>query len=200
MRRRIIKNDMKSLIIQTALDMIEEKHGTEELNLREIARRAGCSAPNVYNYFIDVDDLLTNARAVASRYFLQSRPGDELLEPEARLRIITKRLIDAVIEKPSWYRFVYFRRKVSDRQSFAEEIKEMVGTDITELIMQVSAGSLSYKDAMQGRRIIHSFLHGELCKLASNIFPKDEMLQYSEEIMNHIDIILKKIIYCKSEV
>jgi AcrR family transcriptional regulator len=191
---------MKELILKTTLDFIEEKHGTEEINLREIARRTGCSAPNIYNYFVDLDDLLNNARVIASRFFLQSRPGDELVDPCARLKIITRRLIDAVVEKPAWYKFVYFRNKVSNRQTFHEEIKEMIGTDITELIINASFDTLSLEEAIEGRRILHSFLHGELCKIASNIFPPEDVYQYSNEIMKHIDIILEKIIFCKLEV
>ena len=44
--------------IDETLELIAEKGGSQEVNLREIARRIGCAHTNAYNYFVSFDELL----------------------------------------------------------------------------------------------------------------------------------------------
>nr|MBA3541734.1 TetR/AcrR family transcriptional regulator [Deltaproteobacteria bacterium] len=62
MPRRYHHGNLRETLVKVALRAIAED-GLEGFTLREVARRAGVSAPAVYRHFADKDDLLV---AVAS--------------------------------------------------------------------------------------------------------------------------------------
>ena len=194
MRRRIINNDMKDKILKVTLEIIDEKDGVENLRLRDITRRAGCSAPNIYNYFEDMEDLLNHARAIAAKYFLKPLEGDLAKNPEERFIKITERMIQAVLRKPAWYRFVYFRRQSITKERLDRNVAGTLGFDLTQLMIEISGNTLNREEALEVRRVLHSYLHGEMCKLASNMFPHDESMKYQKGIITHLQILFDRVV------
>ena len=47
--------------VEATLELIAERGGSQDVNLREISRRVGCAHTNVYNYYDSFDDLLWEA-------------------------------------------------------------------------------------------------------------------------------------------
>ena len=55
--------------IEATLELVAERGGSAQVNLREISRRIGCAHTNVYNYFESREDLLWHAiRRVILQY------------------------------------------------------------------------------------------------------------------------------------
>ncbi len=94
--------------IDTTLELIAEKGGSQDVNLREVARRMGCAHTNVYNYFSSFGDLLwASFRRVLDDYeaHLFSEVDDSLSGEELLRRVIT-RLVAYPQLHPGWYRFI----------------------------------------------------------------------------------------------
>ena len=94
--------------VDTTLELIAEKGGSQGVNLREVARRLGCAHTNVYNYFDSFDDLLWTAfRRVLNDYGsrLFGNLGESLPSDEYLLRIVTN-LVTYPQQNPGWYRFI----------------------------------------------------------------------------------------------
>lgn len=94
--------------IDTTLELIAEKGGSQGVNLREVARRMGCAHTNVYNYFSSFDELLwATFRRVLDDYegHLFSGADDSLTGDELLEKLITS-LVDYPQQHPGWYRFI----------------------------------------------------------------------------------------------
>ena len=94
--------------IDTTLELIAEKGGSQDVNLREVARRMGCAHTNVYNYFSSFDDLLWAAfRWVLDDYETHLFSGvDDSLSGKELLRHVVTRLVAYPQQHPGWYRFI----------------------------------------------------------------------------------------------
>ena len=94
--------------VDTTLELIAERGGSQEVNLREVARRMGCAHTNVYNYFASFDELLWAAfRRVLEDYedHLFSGVDDSLIGDELLERLIAS-LVAYPQHNPGWYRFI----------------------------------------------------------------------------------------------
>lgn len=63
MRRKNPESPMAKKFVSTMIEMIEERNGTYPVNLREVAKRIGCSHTNVYNHFDGFDGLILSTLA-----------------------------------------------------------------------------------------------------------------------------------------
>lgn len=94
--------------IDTTLELIAEKGGSQGVNLREVARRMGCAHTNVYNYFDSFDDLLWSAfRRVLDDYGAHWMYGlDEAQTPDNHLILLVTNLVTYPQRNPGLYRFI----------------------------------------------------------------------------------------------
>lgn len=94
--------------ITETLDLIDERGGSQGVNLREVSRRVGCAHTNAYNYFASFEDLLWAAfRRVLYEYGQRlTRDLHADLEPAEYLRQVVVNLAAFPQERPGWYRFI----------------------------------------------------------------------------------------------
>lgn len=147
--------------IETTIEIIAEKGGSADVNLREISRRMGCAHTNAYNYFASREDLLWHAlREVLRRYGSAISFGlDDSLSPRASFRRMFRNMVEWSVENPGLHRFIssdpmdpeQIPRDIIDavielKHWFAEALKvlarDRVGGDDLERLVDVTLGYL----------------------------------------------------------
>lgn len=94
--------------IIATLELIAEEGGSQDVNLRQIARRVGCAHTNVYNYFDSYDDLLWAAfrRALRDYGEFLTHDLDGALPPNEYLRRVIANLATYPSRNQGVYRFI----------------------------------------------------------------------------------------------
>ena len=95
-------------LVAHTIDLIAEKAGSQDVNMREVARRAGFAHTNVYNYFPSFDELLWEAfRRVLTIYGTHLEDGLVSGEPASGyLRRLIENIVSFPIENAGLYRFI----------------------------------------------------------------------------------------------
>ena len=94
--------------IDATIELIAEKGGSADVNLREISRRIGCAHTNAYNYFASREDLFWHAlREVLRQYVSAISCGlDDSLSPRAYFRRMFRNMVEWSVENPGLHRFI----------------------------------------------------------------------------------------------
>lgn len=156
--KREVKSSLKEKLVETAYVMIMEI-GAENIRVRDLAKRAGCSPPALYKHFESLDYLL----GVASLKFLQ------LYIEELRENLMKDaNIIDA--EMNAWklfnkyafhYPYLFITLFWSDKEDFLESILqdyfemypfEVRGKDIALFYTSIFSGSIEERDYVWFRR------------------------------------------------
>src|SRR4030042_3132010 len=101
---------MKETLIQTTIRMIDEEGGCLPLNLRRIARRAGCRAPNIYNHFRDFNELLNTAHASIINDFTQELTAaiNAVIRPSELIRASARSFVTYALAHKGWFNCFLF--------------------------------------------------------------------------------------------
>jgi AcrR family transcriptional regulator len=94
--------------IEATIELIAEKGGSADVNLREISRRIGCAHTNAYNYFASREDLMWHAlREVLWQYISAISWGlDDSASPRAYFRRMFRSMVEWSVENPGLHRFL----------------------------------------------------------------------------------------------
>lgn len=165
--------------IDATLELIAERGGSQEVNLRQIARRVGCAHTNAYNYFASYDDLRWAAFRRALRHY-----GEYLthgLEESADRRSYVERVVANLasypIEHPGWFRFI--GSDPIDVETIPGDVLESVGAMKEWLfgVLAVSLGpSVSPTEAARIANIVLAYIDGETLNLINGrVAPGDDI-------------------------
>ena len=105
--RRKKSTDLRAACIQEALAVVE-KHGIEQLSLREVARRLGVSHQAPYKHFPSRDHILAEIVSRAYKEFanhLESRPRSG--DAQADLEAMGRAYIEYAFTHPLQYRLMF---------------------------------------------------------------------------------------------
>ncbi len=90
--------------ISAAAQELFLEEGIEGFSLRKVARRAGVTAPAIYRYFHDreqlLDEVISEGLEVLARYL---EPALREPTPGERLRRLMERYLDFVVEQPRYF-------------------------------------------------------------------------------------------------
>ncbi|UYP44628.1 hypothetical protein NEF87_000913 [Candidatus Lokiarchaeum ossiferum] len=158
--------NLKQKLIEICCQMIDEKKGLNNISLRSIARKAGCAHTNIYNFFGDFNSFLYAAMIHTMEniiLFTQKQVGTRARNFEHFPAFIDAQ-IDFAHQHEGLFRFIWLE-KIEEPiplrvTQFSEELKkrfaELVYNSMQEKVPRNAAYEISY--------ILHSYLHGELCK------------------------------------
>lgn len=169
MKHSTMPDGMREKLVETACEMIASNNGSSRINMRAIARKAGCAHTNIYSYFRSFDDLLYAAMLRTMETvvrFTQERVGTVAKTSEHFPAFILAQ-IDFAVDHPGLFRFLWLEilsgTIPDDVKSFAMQLKHK----FAELVFNCSDGKLDRQAALEVSIILHSYLHGEVCKLIS---------------------------------
>ncbi len=192
--------DMRRALIDAALALIDEAGGCRGVTLRAIAARAGCAHTNVYNYFPSLESLFWDALLEAQRrsgeavgrQVAQAAPGTP-----AVLGAFVAAMIEFARTHPGWYRLIWLEpigkpvppgllpRLSQPRQRLAELIQPLLGAGV------------SWDEARRVTDLLHSYVHGEICKLISE---RDAVDQDRGDALRTVENTLRLLRLLRTEV
>jgi len=154
-------------LVEVTLALIESRGGLRAVNLREVARHAKCSHANVYNYFDSFADLLwatldlAIARLIAhteAALQARSRPGEIF-------RVFIDSQIDFALQHPGIYRFIWLDTLSGVPPAYVAERIRATPILFATTLRESLAPKASIAVATRATRMVHGYLHGEICKL-----------------------------------
>lgn len=163
--------------VATALTLIAEEGGSQNVNLRQIARRMGCAHTNLYNYFDSYEDLLwaTFRRAVHIYADYLTRDLDDSLSPNEYLHRVVSNLAAFPVEHPGWFRFVGSDPISID--TIPADILDTVGamkTWLFDAVQRVYEGELDPEETASVANIVLAYVDGETLNLINGRMVRGE--------------------------
>lgn len=163
------KHVSKEIILETTLSLIDKNEGIKDVTLRDIAKKVGCAHTNLYNYFNSLDEIFWEAlgKVLLMMMDYSSSGLSNEKDDEGRFFLILSNLIDFSMEHPGWYRFIWFESIGGSPSPEVTKIMHKPGEGFSELIKAGNNNISDEKSNLIGD-ILHSYLHGELCKWINN--------------------------------
>lgn len=165
--------------IDATLELIAESGGSQEVNLRQIARRVGCAHTNAYNYFASYDDLRWAAFRRALRHYGEYlvHDLDEVADRRSYAERVVSNLASYPIAHPGWFRFI--GSDPVDLETVPGDILESVGAMKEWLfgVLSVSLGpTVSATEAARIANIVLAYIDGETLNLINGrVAPGDDI-------------------------
>ncbi|MDJ0768211.1 MAG: TetR/AcrR family transcriptional regulator [Ilumatobacter sp.] len=156
--------------VDVTLELIEEQGGSQNLSLREVARRVGCAPTNVYNYFDGLPGLLWEAlrRAVIHYAHAVANGLDDDAPPLDFLRHVVANLITYAREHPGLYRFISWD-PINDGTYSDEVIQTVVALNEWFVDVIVACAPETDRDVAQNAfYVIDAYISGESANLVTN--------------------------------
>lgn len=162
------RTDMRQALLDAALALIDEAGGCRGVTLRAIAARAGCAHTNVYNYFSNLESLFWESLLEAQRrgmefirqHVSQAVPGS----PEVFRTLVSAR-IEFALTHPGWYRLVWLEPLGDVPPELVSRLRRPRKEVSAEMIGPLLGVGVSQDEARRITDILHSYVHGEICKL-----------------------------------
>ncbi|WP_291578853.1 TetR/AcrR family transcriptional regulator [Clostridium sp. UBA6640] len=163
------KRVSKEIILETTLNLIDKTEGTKDVTLRDIAKKVGCAHTNLYNYFSSLDEIFWEALGQVLLIMMDysSNGLSNEKDDEEKFFLILSNLIDFSMEHPGWYRFIWLESIGGNPSSEVNKILNKPGEGFSDFI-KMSNKNISNERANSIGNILHSYLHGELCKWINN--------------------------------
>lgn len=167
---KIKKQINRDLVIETALDLIEENGGIKDVNLRGIAKKIGCTHTNLYNYFDSFNEIIWEALGqvvIKMMAYVESNLDSKVKDAE-KIILLFSSIIDFSIEHPGWFRLVWLEEIAGQPSSEVIQILFKPGEGLKDALIKASDNGLTEEKAVVIGDILHTYLHGELCKWINN--------------------------------
>lgn len=154
-------------LVEIALDLIEQGSGLGDVNLREVARRAKCSHANLYNYFDGLDDLLWAALDLAIQRLVTYTENAMLTRarPAEVFGVFIDSQMEFALSNPGLYRFIWLEALAGNPPPAVAGRIEKTPQLFASTLRKTMAPVAEPASVARAARIIHGYLHGELCKL-----------------------------------
>jgi AcrR family transcriptional regulator len=190
------KDVSKELIIETALRLIEENGGIKEVNLRGIAKEIGCAHTNLYNYFKSFDEILWEAVGNILLKMIDYVGANIVTaaNDEERFYLALEAILEFSLKHPGWYRIVWFEAIGGEpsRETTQTLIRPTEG--LNYLLIKASGGNLTEEKADLVANILHSYLHGEICKCISERGPASSIEETTTRVLSNLKLLYKLLI------
>jgi AcrR family transcriptional regulator len=165
--------------IEATLELVAERGGSAQVNLREISRRIGCAHTNVYNYFENREDLLWHAiRRVLPQYGDALTLGlDASRSRRTNFRQLMRNMVEWPIQNPGLHRLI------SSDPLNPEQIPQDIIDTVTIMkewiakVLQVLANDqITGKDLVDLVDIMLGYLDGEIFNLINGrVLPGEDI-------------------------
>jgi AcrR family transcriptional regulator len=154
--------------VEATLELIAERGGSQDVNLRQIARRVGCAHTNAYNYFSSYDDLLWAAFRRGLRLYGEYlvHDLDDTIAPQEYLARLVTNLASYPEENQGLYRFI--GSDPIDLETIPPDILVSVSRMkewLFDVLEATYAPDLHPEEAMRISNIVLAYIDGETLNL-----------------------------------
>ena len=167
-------NNKQHEILDAAFSLLSEEGDVASLNLRKIARKAGCAHTNVYNYYPKLGSLKWAMLEKA----LERMEVRIFKSENASIEEIIRSYIEFALEHPELYKLIW----TSDLpvEDAPRDLSFLTGIP-RKLAEYMPAGPAD---------ILHSYVHGRLLSVIFNRSPFSDRNELIEEIIEGCSLIL----------
>ncbi|CAB5107287.1 hypothetical protein D3OALGA1CA_4920 [Olavius algarvensis associated proteobacterium Delta 3] len=174
--------------IEATLELVAERGGSTQVNLREISRRIGCAHTNAYNYFESREDLLWHAlRRVLHQYGDAMTNGiDEFKPPLSNFRRLMRNMVEWPIKNPGLHRFISSDPIKPDQipQDIIDTVT-MMKEWIAQMLKVFANDQINGKDLIDLVDIMLGYLDGEVFNLINGrVLPGEDV---AARVINNLD-------------
>jgi AcrR family transcriptional regulator len=155
--------DIRTKISDAAQDLFL-RDGIDGVSMRKVAEKVGVTAPAIYRYFRDKDELLNeiirSGLEILEDYL---KPALEADDPYQRLHLLIDRYLDFAIEQPKYFDFAFLvpSRSLSD---IPEEIQRhnwtTFGMAVEQVAMCMEQGIFRREDPLETSILLWATVHG----------------------------------------
>lgn len=169
--------DLRTKISDAAQDLFL-RDGIDGVSMRKVAEKAGVTAPAIYRYFRDKDELLaeiiTSGLRMLEDYL---KPALEADDPLQRLHLLIDNYLDFALERPKYFDFA-FLVPGRDIGGISEELKRHNWTtfrmSVEQVAMCIERGVFRKDDPIQTSILIWATVHGLVILYRTQRFGPDE--------------------------
>jgi AcrR family transcriptional regulator len=183
--KRKLDGSTKDELIQTTLKLIDSNGGASDVNLREIARSTGCSAPNIYNYFSSLDDLMNTVLVEICEDYKRNlyKKAAQAHGVEELLFLAFNYYIQYVMDYPGRMNFYHFEKL--NIKVFTETDKSAisVGQTMAGILKRGTDNGLAMDKVEDVGHHIHCYLLGELSEYITGRSRITDKEQYVKDLV-----------------
>ena len=165
--------------IEATLELISERGGSTQVNLREISRQIGCAHTNAYNYFDNREDLLWHALRRALQQYANSMT-DGLDESESLYEFFNRfirNIVEWPIQNPGLHRFISSDPMEPDQipKDIIENVV-LLKTWIEQVLKALTDNQIDTKNLDSLVNIMLGYLDGEIFNLINGrVLPGEDI-------------------------
>lgn len=178
MRTRKLDNSTYNKYIEAMLELISEKGGLTDVNLRMVSKRIGCAHTNAYNYFDGYNGLIFAAydRALVLYGLAVVKGLDEIEDGGQYFLTFIKNIITFALDNPGYYRFIgsdSFDIGSLSMETIQKAIE--LKTFFLDVFYSITEPILDKEEADEDANILMSYIDGELFNIINmRAFPDDD--------------------------
>jgi len=190
------KSITKEQIIATTLDLIEIKQGREILTIREISKVLGCSHPNIYNYYASIDNLLWDVLELVLETMMEFviKKIQPEQNPDQKFQTFVSSIVIFSLNNPGWYKLLWFDEIKTEIPLKTQEKVKIPGQKFAEFVLSLYPEIGDLKTTTSFTKLIHSYMHGEICKYITHRNFRDDREVLTESITKNSFMLLKMLI------
>lgn len=154
-------------LIGATISLVERSGGDRCLNVRTIAEEARCVHANIYKHFVSIDRLLWAAagemlaRQIA---FIEARRASTE-NCRFGLQAFLEAQVDHALQHPALYRFFWMDPREGQPTTEVLQRLETMRALWAEFLTHTPEEAKAYLRGGWPESVVHSFFHGEICKL-----------------------------------
>ncbi len=178
MRVKKLENSTYKKYVETMLELILEKGGLTDVNLRMVSKRIGCAHTNAYNYFDGYEGLIYAAydRALVLYGEAVVKGLDEIEDGGAYFLTFINNIIQFALDNPGYYRFIgsdAFNLAGLSATTIQKAIE--LKTFFLDVFYAVTQPNLDREESDQNANILMSYIDGELFNIINmRAFPEED--------------------------
>jgi AcrR family transcriptional regulator len=184
--------DLKTKISDAAQDLFL-KDGIDGVSMRKVAEKVGVTAPAIYRYFRDKDELLAEIIACGLRMLEDYlKPALEADDPLDRLHRLIDNYLNFALERPKYFDFA-FLVPGRDIGGISEELQRHNWTtfrmSVEQVAMCIERGVFRKDDPIQMSILIWATVHGLVILYRTQRFGPNEQ-QFRRTYREVVDRLL----------
>jgi AcrR family transcriptional regulator len=193
MSKKPERNEMAARLVEATLKLIEERGGLHGVNLRQIAKEAGCAHTNVYNYYPDFEALLWDVfdriGEMSLDYSVQhTQPG---LSQGERVQQVFSVMIDFAAEHPGWYRCLWLEPLSGKPPKRITDNRRQQREAMAALLGEARPNPLNKEQADNLFVILFNYVHGAISLMINGRIYRSDLQSYKLQTLKNVRMLMR---------